>query len=149
VEVQNSPLQLILGLKPFNVFSQNFSKITLFFRVFTPSGKINFVQNRLGVLPGRFDGFFLLSKIQIDLSCFTFEGWAGGSKLVSLIGRNKALELLLTCRAVNAEEASRIGNPLREFWVRNWCFFDPSLHLFDHQLRPNSKRRKKCFYDIK
>lgn len=57
------------------------------FRAFTPSGKLNFVQARLGVLPG----------------------WAGGAKLVSLVGRNRALEMFLTCRGIEANEAHQLG----------------------------------------
>ena len=37
-------------------------------------------------------------------------GWAGGTRLYNLLGsRSKALEILLSCRTINSEEAMKLG----------------------------------------
>ena len=51
------------------------------------SGKLSFVQARMGLIPG----------------------WGGATRLKQLVGRAKALELLLSCRTVNANEAMDLG----------------------------------------
>ncbi|KAL8999595.1 MAG: hypothetical protein Q9169_001555 [Polycauliona sp. 2 TL-2023] len=57
------------------------------FRVFAPSTTVALPETRLGIIPG-----------------------AGGTfRLRSLLGENRALDLVLTGRRVNGEEASRIG----------------------------------------
>lgn len=57
------------------------------FRLMTPSAQIGFVHIRLGVTPG----------------------WGGGSRLVQLVGANKALDLMLSGRLLQHEEAVQIG----------------------------------------
>ena len=37
-------------------------------------------------------------------------GWAGGTRLYQLLGsRSKALEILLSCRTINSDEAMKLG----------------------------------------
>jgi len=57
------------------------------FRLLTKEGEIGFVQGRMGVVTG----------------------WGGGSRLVQLLGQEKALDLLLTSRQVGAAEAVDLG----------------------------------------
>ena len=57
------------------------------FRLFTRNGEIGFVQGRMGVVTG----------------------WGGGTRLVQLLGQQKALELLLTSRQAAASEAVELG----------------------------------------
>lgn len=57
------------------------------FRLFTPRGEMGFVQGRMGVVTG----------------------WGGGSRLVQLLGHQRALELLLTSRQLPAPEALSVG----------------------------------------
>lgn len=57
------------------------------FRVMTPEAKIGFVHARLGVTPG----------------------FGGGVRLMKLIGETRALEMLLSTRLVEAEEARQLG----------------------------------------
>ena len=56
-------------------------------RVFSPSGSITFVQAKWGLTPG----------------------WGGGSRLVRLVGQTEALKALLTCRTIEAKEATDLG----------------------------------------
>ncbi len=57
------------------------------FRLMTTNSQIGFVQISLGVTPG----------------------WSGGTRLVSILGYTKALELLISGRLIKADEALRIG----------------------------------------
>ena len=57
------------------------------FRVWTPAGRLQFVQARMGLLTG----------------------WGGGARLAGLVGPRAALDLLLSCRPVGAEEAGGLG----------------------------------------
>lgn len=57
------------------------------FRLFTDIAEIAFVQGVMGVSPG----------------------WGGGTRLVQLIGYTKALDLFLTNRKVDAQEALSLG----------------------------------------
>lgn len=57
------------------------------FRVMTPSAEIGFVHIRLGVTMG----------------------WGGGARLCHILGTTKALEVVMSGRRVDAEEALRIG----------------------------------------
>ena len=76
------------------------------FRLFTNKGQIGFVQGKMGVVTG----------------------WGGGSRLVQLVGRQKALDLLLTSRQLSAIDAVEMGianeiikessDPLEE--TKNW-----------------------------
>jgi ethylmalonyl-CoA/methylmalonyl-CoA decarboxylase len=36
-------------------------------------------------------------------------GWGGGSRLVKLVGRQKALEILLQCKRMNLTESLKCG----------------------------------------
>ena len=36
-------------------------------------------------------------------------GWGGGRRLVELLGRRKALEILLSCSKISAEEGQQLG----------------------------------------
>ena len=56
------------------------------FRVFSPSGSLEFIQAKLGLTSNY-----------------------SGSRLVRLIGQKEALKLLLSCRAINAREATKLG----------------------------------------
>ena len=57
-------------------------------RVFAQSqGKLSFVQAKMGVIPG----------------------WGGATRLKNLVGPSKALEILLSCRTLNCDDASSIG----------------------------------------
>ncbi len=51
------------------------------------AGKISFVQARMGVTPG----------------------WSGATRLKTLLGKPKALEILLSCRTIGADEALKLG----------------------------------------
>jgi len=76
------------------------------YRLFTTKGEIGFVQGKMGVVTG----------------------WGGGSRLVHLVGRQKALDLLLTSKQLSAIDAVDMGianeiikessEPLEE--TRNW-----------------------------
>ena len=57
------------------------------YRVAAAGASLAFVQARMGVAPG----------------------WGGGGRLVELVGRRAALDLLLTCRKVGAEEGLALG----------------------------------------
>ena len=57
------------------------------YRLFTANGEICFVQGKMGVVTG----------------------WGGGSRLVQLVGQQKALDLLLTAHQVSATEAVELG----------------------------------------
>ena len=57
------------------------------YRLFTTQGEIGFVQGRMGVVTG----------------------WGGGSRLVHLVGRQKALDLLLTSKQLSATDAVEMG----------------------------------------
>lgn len=57
------------------------------FRVFTPSTQIGFVHARLGVTPG----------------------FGGGVRLINLVGRARALQLMLSTRLIDVEEARQLG----------------------------------------
>jgi len=57
------------------------------FRLFTPSADVRFVQARMGVATG----------------------WGGGTSLQRLLGRSKALYLLLSGSQITAIEAKNIG----------------------------------------
>ena len=57
------------------------------FRLFSPKGRLAFVQARMGLT----------------------SGWGGGKLLVDLIGRRRALELLLSCRNIDSDEAANLG----------------------------------------
>lgn len=57
------------------------------FRLFTTAGEVKFVQGVMGVSPG----------------------WGGGTRLVKLLGRKVALDLLLTARTISGVEALRLG----------------------------------------
>ena len=56
------------------------------FRVATKDASIGFVQSRMGVSPG----------------------WGGGVRLVDLVGRTKALKLLMSGQVLSSQEALRI-----------------------------------------
>ena len=57
------------------------------FRVWSSAGRLQFVQARMGLLTG----------------------WGGGARLCGLLGPRTALDLLLSCRPVGAEEAVKLG----------------------------------------
>lgn len=57
------------------------------FRVMDRNAKIGFVQSRMGVTPG----------------------WGGGMRLVQLVGRNGAMDLLVSGRVLGAEEALKLN----------------------------------------
>ncbi|XP_043190020.1 ethylmalonyl-CoA decarboxylase-like isoform X2 [Amphibalanus amphitrite] len=57
------------------------------FRVWSAAGQLRFVQARMGLLTG----------------------WGGGARLARLVGPRAALDLLLSCRPVGAEDALRLG----------------------------------------
>lgn len=56
------------------------------FRVFSPSGSLEFIQAKIGLTSNY-----------------------SGSRLVRLIGQKEALKLLLSCRRINAKEATNMG----------------------------------------
>ena len=57
-------------------------------RVFAETrGKLSFVQARMGLMPG----------------------WGGATRLKNLVGRSKSLEILLSCKTLNAVEATKLG----------------------------------------
>ena len=53
----------------------------------TSKASVSFVQARMGVAPG----------------------WGGAGRLVQLVGRRKALRLLLSCRKVTVQEGLQMG----------------------------------------
>ena len=57
------------------------------FRLMAPDARIGFVQSTMGVAPG----------------------WGGGTRLVRLLGRKKALELMISARVLPAAEAVAEG----------------------------------------
>jgi len=57
------------------------------YRVATMGSSVAFVQARMGVAPG----------------------WGGAHRLVRLVGKQKALELLLSCQKIDTEIGSKIG----------------------------------------
>ena len=57
------------------------------YRLATMGSSVAFVQARMGVAPG----------------------WGGARRLVRLVGRQKALELLLSCQKIDTEMGSKIG----------------------------------------
>ena len=57
------------------------------FRLMKPDARIGFVQSTMGVAPG----------------------WGGGTRLVRLLGRKKALELMISARVLPAVEAVAEG----------------------------------------
>ena len=57
------------------------------FRLCTPGASVSFVQARMGVAPG----------------------WGGARRLVELVGRRKALQLLLTSSKLGSEEGTELG----------------------------------------
>jgi ethylmalonyl-CoA/methylmalonyl-CoA decarboxylase len=57
------------------------------FRFMSFRSKVRFVQLKMGVIPG----------------------WGGGTRLVRLLGKEKALELLCSMQMIDAEEGKRIG----------------------------------------
>jgi len=57
------------------------------FRVATPGSTVAFVQARMGVAPG----------------------WGGARRLVHIVGQNRALKLLLSCKKITLEEGLEIG----------------------------------------
>jgi ethylmalonyl-CoA/methylmalonyl-CoA decarboxylase len=57
------------------------------FRMMDVSAKIGFVQSRMGVSPG----------------------WGGGMRLVQLVGRNVAMDILVSGRVLHADEALKLN----------------------------------------
>ena len=57
------------------------------YRVVTPAASVAFVQTRMGVAPG----------------------WGGARRLVNIVGRTRALDLMLSCKKIDVEEGQRIG----------------------------------------
>lgn len=57
------------------------------YRLATQDARIGFVHRKMGITTG----------------------WSGGTRLVGLIGRRNALELLLTCDQLSADQAVEIG----------------------------------------
>lgn len=57
------------------------------FRVCSPEASVAFVHARMGVAPG----------------------WGGAGRLVGLVGRRRALELMLSCSRLGAEEGRTLG----------------------------------------
>ena len=57
------------------------------FRLCSPGASVSFVQARMGVAPG----------------------WGGARRLVELVGRRKALQLLLTSSKLGSEEGAELG----------------------------------------
>ena len=57
------------------------------FRLCTPGASVSFVQARMGLAP-----------------C-----WGGARRLVELVGRRKALQLLLTCSKLGSQEGAELG----------------------------------------
>ena len=57
------------------------------FRLCSPGASVSFVQARMGVAPG----------------------WGGARRLVELVGRRKALQLLLTCSKLGSQEGAELG----------------------------------------
>ena len=57
------------------------------FRLVSQEASVSFVHGRMGVAPG----------------------WGGARRLVDLLGRRRALDLMLTCSKVGAEEGRRLG----------------------------------------
>ena len=57
------------------------------FRLCSPGASVSFVQARMGVAPG----------------------WGGARRLVELVGRRKALQLLLTSSKLESEEGRELG----------------------------------------
>lgn len=57
------------------------------FRLVRPGASVSFVQARMGLAPG----------------------WGGARRLVELLGRRKALQLLLTCSKLGTEEGTELG----------------------------------------
>ena len=58
-----------------------------FCRVVNSRASVSFVQARMGVAPG----------------------WGGAGRLVELLGRRRALQLLLSCRKVTVQEGLELG----------------------------------------
>jgi len=57
------------------------------FRLVSEKSSIAFVQARMGVAPG----------------------WGGARRLVSLVGKQNALDIMLSCRKITADEGMRLG----------------------------------------
>ncbi|XP_069127547.1 ethylmalonyl-CoA decarboxylase-like [Argopecten irradians] len=95
------------------------------FRVMTNTARVGFVQMRMGVLTG----------------------WGGATRLVGLIGRTKALDILCSSRLLSSQECLRLGlanhviplPPLKEedsednsltvgrAWLSQYCHADAEL----------------------
>ncbi|GAB6030920.1 enoyl CoA hydratase domain-containing protein 1 [Chamberlinius hualienensis] len=57
------------------------------FRLMASDAEIQFLHQRMGLIPG----------------------WGGGTRLINIIGRASALDILTSCRRISAEEALRLG----------------------------------------
>ncbi|KAF2357185.1 Crotonase superfamily [Trinorchestia longiramus] len=85
------------------------------FRLFTLRGNIQFVQGAMGVATG----------------------WGGGTRLVRLLGPQKAMDLLLTARRCDAEEAFECG--LSNFMLKTNNLYEETLSWMQNRIKFQSE----------